>query len=171
MAGERNHYEAAFSSLLAASGARALALHEGRRPVWQGRELKHFDFLVNGRSSVLALDLKGRRESPWVTRTDLFSMLGWRSLLAGKAEPGFAFAFFTQPGEEPPRAWADVATTAHATPAGVYRFTVLALEDAQRIARPRSARWGTLGFDWSDFTRVARSLESLVEIAPEACAR
>src|SRR5438552_3303829 len=102
MAGARNHYEVVFSSLLTISGGDALCVDEARRPRFDARELKNFDYLVNGPRQVWAVDLKGRRGTPWVTRTDLFSMLSWlRHFAAARAndtQTGFVFSFFTPAG-------------------------------------------------------------------------
>lgn len=153
MAGNRNHYERAFSSWLAGHGIQALAVDERRRPVVEGRVLKNFDFLVNGAQSVLALDLKGRRGSPWITRDDLFSAMAWRNLLTGSVQPAFLFAFFSATARFTPRVDALAATT-HTQECGAYRFCLLGLDDAQRLARPRSASWGTYGFEWAAFARA-----------------
>src|SRR5688572_1936685 len=159
MAGERNHYEIAFSSFLHGAGVPALAVEERRRPTLNGLVLKHFDFLVNGATDVWALDLKGRRGTPWLTRTDVFSMLGWQTLLRSKARPGFVFAFAG--GSERLR---DLDATPFSTPGANYRFVLLTLEDAQRLARPRSRKWGTLGFEWRAFCRHARPLEEFIAL-------
>lgn len=163
MAGDKNHYEMAFSGLLVEAGVRALAVDEARRPVLNGVQLKNFDFLVNGLEHVWALDLKGRRDRPWITRTDLFSMMGWKSLLGHAAEPAFLFAFF-QPAHALPGRAGLLDCTVHETPAGVYRFCALPIEAAQRIASPRSERWGTFGFDWSAFARAVLPLESILPL-------
>lgn len=163
MAGDRNHYEGAFSGLVAESGVRALAVDEARRPVMNGVQLKNFDFLVNGIDAVWALDLKGRRGSPWITRTDLFSMMGWNVLLRGKARPGFLFAFFARPFDNPGRA-ALLNATEHETPGGVYRFCILPIEPAQRLARRRSEKWGTYGFEWNAFARAVVPLDNVVQL-------
>ena len=160
MAGERNHYEIAFSSFLADAGVTAMAVEERRRPTLDGLVLKHFDFLVNGLEHVWALDLKGRRGTPWLTRTDIFSMLGWQQLLRGKAQPAFVFAFCG-----PSARLCEIDATEFATPTEHYRFTLLSLEDAQRLARPRSKRWGTLGFEWKAFCRHAQALEKLLPLS------
>lgn len=163
MAGSRNHYERALSSLLHDAGVSALAVEERRRPALGGVVLKHFDFLVNGIECVWALDLKGRRGTPWVTRTDLFSMLGWQTLLKGKAQAGFLFAFC---GQNP--RLAELDATDFATPSERYRFALLPLEDAQRLARPRSKKWGTLGFEWQAFCRMALPLERVLPLPSAA---
>lgn len=163
MAGAKNHYEMTFSGLVADAGVRAYAVDEARRPVLNGVQLKNFDFLVNGLDSVWALDLKGRRDRPWITRTDLFSMMGWRTLLQGKAEPAFLFAFFTRQFESPGRL-IQLESTLHETPGGDYRFCVLGIDDAQRLARPRSERWGTFGFEWNAFVRAATPLDLLIPL-------
>ncbi|MCB9892813.1 MAG: HYExAFE family protein [Planctomycetes bacterium] len=167
MAGDKNHYEMAFSGLLVEAGIRALAVDETRRPVLNGVQLKNFDFLVNGLDAVWALDLKGRRDRPWITRTDLFSMMGWKSLLGPKAEPAFLFAFFTPCHQLAARA-AQLDATLHETPAGSYRFCVLPLDEAQRIARPRSEKWGTFGFDWHAFSRAIQPLEAILPLPATA---
>ena len=160
MAGERNHYEIAFSALLHEAGVTALAVEERRRPTLDGLVLKHFDFLVNGLDAVWALDLKGRKGTPWLTRTDIFSMLGWQQLLRGKAQPAFVFAFCGGGAR-----LHDLEATDYFTPSVRYRFTLLSLEDAQRLARPRSKRWGTLGFEWNAFKRHARPLNAFLPVA------
>ncbi len=167
MFGAKNHYEQAFSGLLVEAGVRALAVEQARRPVLNGVTLKNFDVMVQGSDAILALDLKGRRDRPWVSRTDLFSMMGWRTLLQGKAEPAFLFAFFSRLFELPGRV-ADLPCTRHETPAGVYRFCLLDLESAQRLAKPRSARWGTLDFAWQPFARAVRPLDQVVTLAQPA---
>jgi hypothetical protein len=163
MAGDKNHYEMAFSGLLVEAGVRAMAVDEARRPVLNGIQLKNFDFLVNGLEHVWALDLKGRRDRPWITRTDLFSMMGWKSLLGAAAEPAFLFAFFQPPHAAAGRA-ALLDGTPHETPAGLYRFCVLPIAAAQRIARPRSEKWGTFGFDWPAFARAVLPLDSILPL-------
>ena len=164
MAGDKNHYELAFSGLLVEAGIRALAVDETRRPVLNGIELKNFDFLVNGRDSVWALDLKGRRDRPWITRTDMFSMMGWATLLKGAARPAFLFAFFRRAHEQAGRL-ATLNATSHETPGGVYSFCALTIEAAQRIARPRSERWGTFGFEWNAFARAVVPLDSILPVS------
>jgi hypothetical protein len=158
MAGTRNHYEHCFSGLLLEHGLHALAVDESRRPLWGDRELKNFDFLVNGAERVYAIDLKGRRETPWITRLDMFSMMAWQRLLGDTAQPAFVFAFYSEHGAETGRI-GRLDATQRMTPSGVYRFVMLELADAQRLARPRSERWGTLGFGWTGFARAAKPLE------------
>jgi hypothetical protein len=167
MAGDKNHYELAFSGLLVDAGVRALAVDETRRPVLNGIELKNFDFLVNGLDAVWALDLKGRRDRPWITRTDMFSMMGWASLLGRAACPAFLFVFFRRAHETAGRV-AALDATLHETAGGVYRFCVLTIADAQRIARPRSERWGTFGFEWNAFARAVRPLEVILPVPARA---
>lgn len=157
MAGERNHYERAFSTLLKEQGVKALAVEERRRPALEGRVLKHFDFLVNGSEKVWALDLKGRRQTPWITRTDLFSMMGWQKLLAEKASLAFVFAFMGHG-----RRLDDLPALAWDCAGARYHFCLMELQDAQRLARPRSARWGTFGFEWKAFCCCVRGLEDLI---------
>ena len=163
MAGDKNHYELAFSGLLVEAGVRAMAVNEARRPVLNGIELKNFDFLVNGLDAVWALDLKGRHDRPWITRTDMFSMMGWATLLRGAARPAFLFSFFRRAHEVSGRL-ATLDATVHETPGGVYRFCALVIEDAQRIARPRSERWGTFGFEWNAFARAVRPLDAMLPV-------
>ena len=162
MAGDRNHYERTFSGLLLERGRQALAINDARRPVLRGRELKNFDFLINGARRVWAVDLKGRRGSPWITRGDLFSMMGWRSIFDGRAEPAFVFAFF-EPAGQVRRLFRELDATRRETPAGVYYLCLLEIQDAQRLARPRSARWGTFGFERAAFKRHAYSLERIFD--------
>jgi hypothetical protein len=163
MFGRKNHYEQAFSGMLVDAGVQAMAVEQARRPVLNGVTLKNFDLMLNGMDAVYALDLKGRRERPWISRTDLFSMMGWRTLLQGKAVPAFLFAFFSAPFESPGRI-AELPHTLHETPAGQYRFSLLGLDDAQRIAKPRSARWGTLDFAWNAFARAVQPLDTIVDL-------
>lgn len=161
MAGHRNHYECAFSAWLESHGVKALAVDERRRPVVGSRVLKNFDFLVNGAQSVLALDLKGRRGTPWITRDDLFSAMAWQGLLGGSVHPAFLFAFFSPTGRFTPRVEALQAAW-HTQDCGAYRFCLLALEDAQRLARPRSASWGTYGFEWAAFARAVTPADEAI---------
>jgi hypothetical protein len=161
MAGTRNHYERAFSGLLAASGVRALAVEQPRRPRLEGIELKNFDFLVNGTDRVWGLDLKGRRDRPWIMRADLFSLMGWRKLLPDSVEPALLFAFF-EASHAPNTRLSEVPAMIHTTPAGVYHFALLDLDSTQRLARPRSSSWGTFGFEWTAFCRAARPLDSIL---------
>lgn len=167
MFGAKNHYEHALSGLLQEAGTQAMAVEQARRPVYQGVTLKNFDLMLNGIDTVYALELKGRRERPWISRADLFSMMGWRALLQDKAVPAFLFAFYTPPFALPGRLL-DLPATPHETPAGSYRFCLLGLDDAQRLARPRSESWGTFGFEWSAFARAATPLESIVALPTPA---
>jgi hypothetical protein len=166
MFGRKNHYEQAFSGMLVGAGVEALAVEQARRPVLHGVTLKNFDVLLNGHDAVYALDLKGRRDRPWISRTDLFSMMGWRTLLRGRAVPAFLFAFFT-PGFESPGRLIDLPATLHDTPAGSYRFCLLGIDDAQRLAKARSQSWGTFDFAWGPFVRAVQPLDSIVTLPAE----
>ena len=161
MAGDRNHYERAFTGWLNRRRLTAMGVDERARPHVQGRRLKNFDFLVNGAGRVYALDLKGRRGTPWITRDDLFSLMAWRGLFKGAAEPALLFAFYA-PGPKTPSRLRDLPGPEHREGSGMYRFCVLALEDAQRLARPRSARWNTYGFEWKAFCKAARPADTLL---------
>lgn len=161
MFGTKNHYEHALSGWLIEAGVRALSVEQARRPVLHGVTLKNFDVMVEGPDQVLALELKGRRDRPWVSRTDLFSMMGWQTLLRGKAEPAFLFSFFTPLHALPGRV-ANLPCTRHETPAGVYRYSLLDLADAQRLAKPRSAGWATLDFEWGAFARAVQPLHEVL---------
>jgi hypothetical protein len=86
-------------------------------------------------------------------------MLGWQQLLRGRAQPAFVFAFCGSNAR-----LNDLDATEYVTPSERYRFTLLSLEDAQRLARPRSKRWGTLGFEWKAFTRHARPVHRFLPI-------
>ena len=164
MAGDKNHYERTFSGLLVESNVQALAVDEARRPVLNGVQLKNFDFLINGLDAVWALDLKGRRDRPWVTRTDLFSMMGWKTLLGDAVETGFVFAFFCPDAEVSTR-MLQLDAHVHETPVGVYRFCVLPVGEAQRIARQRSKKWGTFGFEWGAFARAVVPLDAVLPLS------
>ncbi|MEE9312277.1 MAG: HYExAFE family protein [Planctomycetota bacterium] len=155
MAGDRNHYEIALSGWLVRNGVQAVSVDEATRPWMNGCQLKNFDYLINGHSQVLALDLKGRQDRPWITRTDLFSMMSWQSLFGNKANCGFLFSFYTPKGEDPKRLRELDASLLH-SPIGEYRLCILSIEDAQRIARPRSKKWGTFDFDRAAFNRSAK---------------
>jgi hypothetical protein len=161
MSGQRNHYEKAFSGLLVRHGVKAIAVEQPRRPVLNGIQLKNLDFLVNGTDRVWGFDLKGRRDRPWITRADLFSLMGWRRLLPPDVEAALLFAFFEPGGETLPRL-NDLPAMRHETPAGAYHFCLLGLQDTQRLARPRSARWGTFGFQWGAFCKHAQPLDSVL---------
>lgn len=161
--GDRNHYERTFSALIAPC-THALRVDEHVRPVLRGLELKNFDYLVNGHDRVWALDLKGRLGSPWISRTDLFSLMSWRRLLGGAIEPALLFTFFARDGA----LRAGLRAYLHHTPAGVYGFALLRLADAQLLARPRSRRWGTLGFEWKAFCRAALPADQCLPL-PVSC--
>ncbi len=161
MAGTSNHYELAFAGWLNRHAIRAMSIAESRRPVCDGRHLKKFDFLVDSGPHVWGIDLQGRKGTPWITRDDLFSMMGWQGLLEGKIQPAFVFAFLGD-------SMKGLAATHFETPAGIYRFCLLSLNSAQRLANPRSERWRTLGFSARAFIREAIPLaEALALELPE----
>lgn len=161
MAGNRNHYEKAFSGWLAASGVQAMGVDERARPRLADRELKNFDFLVNGPDAVYALDLKGRRGTPWITQDDLFSLMAWRRVGAGALTPALVFAFYCTGPDLPsrlrqlPALRLDLAT-------GTYLFSCLGLADTQRLARPRSRRWHTYGFEWAAFCKAVQPIDQIL---------
>lgn len=165
MAGSKNHYEKAFSSWLAERRITAAGVDERARPDFGGRRLKNFDFLVNGAEQVFALDVKGRRGSPWITRDDLFSLMAWGKLLGGAAQPALLFAFYAPHARLPARLQT-LPALSHVEVSGTYHFCLLRIEDAQRLARPRSTRWGTYGFEWAAFCRAALPASVLVAQQP-----
>lgn len=164
MAGDRNHYEKAFSGWLVASGLQSMGIDERARPRLPGRDLKNFDFLVNGAQAVYALDLKGRRGTPWITQDDLFSLMAWRRVARGALEPALVFAFYMPglPGTELPARFHNLPALRLDLTTGIYLFSSLSLESAQRLARRRSRRWNTYGFEWAAFCKAARPVNELL---------
>ena len=75
------------------------------------------------------------------------------------------FAFYAPHARLPARLQT-LPALSHVEVSGTYHFCLLRIEDAQRLARPRSTRWGTYGFKWAAFCRAALPASVLVAQQP-----
>jgi len=173
MAHRRIHYEAAFGEYLRARGWPYVAVDEAKKAIFAGASLKSFDFLVYSQSGPnLLVDVKGRKfpdsaRSPrgrsgrawenWVTQRDVDGLQEWERVFGEGFLGLLVFAYWLQgpPARAP---FEDVQYFGQRH----YAFVAMPLAEYAQLARPRSARWQTLGVPSAEFARRARDVASFL---------
>jgi len=158
------HYEAAFEDYLQAQQIPYVAVDEAKKATFRDAKLKSFDFIVYSRGDHNWLvDIKGRRwvrrrpgSRPawenWVTQADLEGLRQWQEVFG----PGFGgllvFAYWLEPGSEPP------PEVVHTFRAQRYVFAGVPLENYEKHARLRSPKWGTVSVPRRAFAQFVRPI-------------
>lgn len=176
MAKRHNHYEAAFEDYLRSRGIAYVAVDERRRAIEADGSLKSVDFLVSpasdGRPAPRWLvDVKGRRFPSgrqywrnWTTEEELRSLARWDERFGDDflAVLVFAYELTADRSPVPPH-----EVYYHAD--RPYAFVAVPAQAYEALARPLSARWGTVSVPTADFRRLARPVsEALGRVADAA---
>lgn len=169
MAHRSVHYEAALEDFLRAKGCPYVAVDEAKKAIFGASAVKSFDFLVYSATGPnLLVDVKGRkfpdRSGPgrrshtrswenWITREDIEGLRRWQEVFGRDFCATLVFAYWLQgPPHRAP--FQDV----HLFRGKHYAFLAVPLERYVAAARPRSARWQTVGVGSREFASLARDL-------------
>ncbi|MBU0638603.1 MAG: HYExAFE family protein [Planctomycetes bacterium] len=158
------HYEAAFEHYLRGRQIPCVAVDEAKKSVFRDAKLKSFDFIVysDGATNWL-VDVKGRRwvsrqanRKPtwenWVTEDDLTGLLQWQQVFGSEFRGLLVFAYWLQPGPDPP------AEIVHVYANERYVFAGVPADEYRLHARVRSPKWGTVNMPTAEFARHVRPL-------------
>lgn len=176
MANRNNHYEAAFEAYLRQERIAYIAVDERRRALVADGSLKSLDFVVSPGAGTREarrwlVDVKGRKfpsgvKHPqywrnWSTEDDLRSLRRWREEFGPRFDAALVFAY---------ELTADRAPTPpeQVFPFGgaCYAFVAITLDDYLAVARPLSAKWGTVSIPVAEFRgRAAPVLEFFAPVA------
>jgi hypothetical protein len=164
----RIHYEAAFEDYLRSKGQPYVAVDEARKAIFGAAHIKSFDAVVySAAGRNLLVDVKGRKFPDarpggkggsrawenWVTREDIQGLQEWERVFGPGFTGLFVFAYWLQgPPQRSP--FADV----HFYRQKHYAFTAVPIADYVVVARPRSARWQTLGAPAAEMARICRDI-------------
>lgn len=90
-------YENAFEEFLRKKEVLYIATDETRRPIFNGKKIKNFDFIISSFKEKYMVDVKGRRFRDhawenWIHFQDIEGMKTWAMLLPG-LKPLFAFTY------------------------------------------------------------------------------
>ena len=169
MTGRRHHYELAFEDYLRLCQVPYVAVHEARRAIGAGGDVKAFDFLVYSRRAFnLLVDVKGRRLADrkrgistywqnWSTVDDLTGLDRWQRTFGPDFRGILAFVYELATADVQQAALAGFQST-HAYGSRTYGLVGVSLEAYQRHQRPRSARWQTIFVPQRIFKLICRPL-------------
>ena len=173
MAQRSIHYEAAFEDYLRARGWPYVAVDETKKAIFAGASVKSFDFLVYSESGPnLLVDVKGRKFPDgvsgarrgasrvwenWITQQDAHGLAEWEKVFGRDFAAVLVFAYWLQgPPQRAP--FEDV----HFFRQKHYAFVGVSLGEYVAAARPRSAKWGTLGVAGQAFQSMAGDIASFL---------
>lgn len=159
MAIRSNHYDAAFEAYLLATGRPFVAIDEARRAQLAEVSLKSMDFIVDGGSHRLLLDIKGRRFPTggssgtrwecWADEDDIASLLRWESVFGNHYRAALVFAYhITDPQ------WHSLHPVRWEYAGRVYAFYAVWVRDYARQMRTRSPRWATVALRKPDYAQL-----------------
>lgn len=168
---DRNHYEAAFASMLRDRRVPFVRIDERRRGLSQSRSLKNADFLVTPTDAnpPMIVDVKGRRFPTgarghywknWSTSDELQSMASWEQLFGAGSRAWLVFAYWVVGRMSP---LAPELLTLHEGQA--YAFLAVSLRDYLAFSKTISPKWGTVAIPTATFRSVARPFEEVAGLA------
>ncbi len=173
MAHRNVHYEAAFEDYLRAKGWPYVAVDEAKKAIFADAAVKSFDFLVYSQTGPnLLADVKGRKFPDgvrgrkrrggrawenWITGEDADGLREWQRVFGQDFLAVLVFAYWLQ-GPPLRSPFDDV----HLFRKRHYAFVVVPLDEYLSAARPRSARWGTLGVSSAEFARLAADVATFL---------
>ena len=158
MNGSGRHYEMAFEDFLAAEGVAYVPVSGTQRQAFRLASLKSFDFVVwPAQGPNWLVDVKGRqsrtgRLENWVTTADLEGLARWQQVFGAGFVGMFVFAYLI--GD--PSKWSHQQAPLHDYADKYYSFWAITVEDFNRLAKRRSARWKTCSVPAGRFKEVAR---------------
>ena len=173
MADRSIHYEAAFEDYLRSKGWPYVAVDEAKKAIFAGSAVKSFDFLIYSQAGPnLLADVKGRKFPDsvpgrkrgasrawenWITRGDVEGLQEWEKVFGNGFAGTLVFAYWLQgPPERAPFEDVLVFRQRH------YAFVAVRLADYMAAAKPRSAKWQTLGVPSKEFARLARDVSEFL---------
>ena len=166
MANRKVIYEASFEDYLRSAGIPYVAVDEAKKAIFDGVQLKSFDFVVYSKAGPnLLVDVKGRqfpyrggrRWENWTTREDLECLARWEEVFGSGFAGLLVFCYHLTEVQEA----AKFEVVHHFRGeyyglVGVYRS---AYADA---CRTRSPSWGTVSVPTAEFRRLVRPIASFV---------
>ncbi len=173
MAHRSVHYEAAFEDYLRAKGWPYVAVDEAKKAIFAGATLKSFDFLVYSATGPnLLVDVKGRKFPDslpgrsrtasrawenWITRDDVDGLLEWEKVFGEDFRAVLVFAYWLQgPPQRAPFEDVHLFRERH------YAYVAMRLDEYVAAARPRSAKWRTLGMPSKAFAARAADVAAFL---------
>lgn len=192
MAKRHNHYEAAFEDYLRSRQIAYVAVNEQRRALEPGGSLKSVDFIVSPAAEAPVsedgweapawepsteriparwlVDVKGRRFPSgrqywrnWTTEEELHSLARWGDRF-GNGFIGMLVFAYELTGDHSPVPPHEV----HYHADRPYAFVAVPAAVYHALARPLSARWGTVAVPTADFRRAARPVATALGNQPAA---
>ncbi|MEO0529443.1 MAG: HYExAFE family protein [Planctomycetota bacterium] len=171
MAKRHNHYEAAFEDYLRSRQIAYIAVNEQRRPIEAGGSLKNIDFIASPSdqsSPRWLIDVKGRRFPSgrqywrnWTTDEELQSLERWSARFGNDFLGVLVFAYELV-GDRSPVPPHEV----HFFRDRPYAFVAVPADRYRAIARPLSARWGTVSAPVATFRETARPVATSLAVTP-----
>jgi len=104
--GNHSHYENAVEAYFIEKKISYMAINEGKKAFANNQKVKNFDFLINSKKSVIALDVKGKQfgydGAPsnlwenWILEQDITGLENWQKQFKKSGvniEPVFMYAY------------------------------------------------------------------------------
>ena len=160
-----NHYERAFEKLLVEKQLLYIAVDETKRPRYNNRKIKNFDFIVSSFSGKYLIDIKGKtfrygnrnpRFENWVREADVSGLTEWSRHFIGFT-PLLVFSYeITNPSDR--AKFHDLYVSDGRT----YGMVAVDLGSYYANAKPRSKGWGAINVPSKDFDRVAKPISEFI---------
>lgn len=156
------HYERLFETILRDAEILYIAIDESKRPIYAGKSVKNFDFIVSSFNGKFLIDIKGKTFpygrrgfwENWITSDDISGLKLWSSHFNAFI-PLIVFIYRIVDREYQDR-FEDLYED------GKYGIVAVDLATYYRNAKTRSKKWDAISISRDAFQRLAKPISSYI---------
>lgn len=168
--GNHSHYEKAIEAYLIDRKISYLAINEGKKVLANNKKVKNFDFLINSKRKLKAIDIKGKRFGydkatsnlweNWVHEQDILSLNEWQKEFKKNGvtiEPVFIYAYLLRNKEQ-----RGLFKITYKYKRKTYGLVAISLKDYKKHLKPRSNSPKSVDVSRRLFAKIVKPIDQYI---------
>jgi len=168
--GNHSHYENAIEAYLIEKKISYLAINEGKRVLANNKKVKNFDFLINSKRKLKAIDIKGKRfgydKTPsnlwenWINELDIISLEAWQKEFKKTGvniEPVLFYAYHLRSKKQH-----DLFKITYKFKRKTYGLVGISLKDYKKHLKPRSNSPKGVYVSRTTFAKIVKPINKFI---------